>query len=86
MLSHRRAGGLEGGNEKQSHGLRLHHHLDSDGNPSRANVSRALSGRVMGNSPWTAIARQLGSLTKKREVKRGGVRFIAYQIPLPQFR
>ena len=35
---------------------------------------------------WTAIARQLGSLTKKREVKRGGVRFIAYQIPLPQFR
>jgi len=34
MPSHRRAGGLEGGNEKQSHGLRLHRHLDSDGNPS----------------------------------------------------
>lgn len=35
---------------------------------------------------WTAIARQLGALTKKREVKRSGTRFVAYQIPRPQFR
>jgi len=39
---------------------------------------------------WTAIARQLGTLTKKREVKRGGIRFIAYRIPCvevpPAFR
>jgi hypothetical protein len=31
---------------------------------------------------WTAIARQLRQMTKKREVKRAGVRFVAYQIPL----
>ena len=35
---------------------------------------------------WTAIARQLASLTKKREVKRAGVRFVAYQIPPAKFR
>ena len=35
---------------------------------------------------WTAIARQLQDLTKKRDVKRGGVRFVAYQIPSAQFR
>jgi hypothetical protein len=35
---------------------------------------------------WTAIARQLQDLTKKRDVKRGGIRFVAYQIPLAQFR
>ncbi len=35
---------------------------------------------------WTAIARQLGSMTKKREVKRSGVRFVAYQIPSREFR
>ena len=35
---------------------------------------------------WTAIARHLGSMTKKCEVKRGGVRFVAYQIPRTQFR
>jgi hypothetical protein len=35
---------------------------------------------------WTAIARQLGGMTKKREVKRAGVRFIAYQIPSSEFR
>ena len=35
---------------------------------------------------WTAIARQLGQITKKREMKRGGVRFIAYQLPAPAFR
>ncbi len=35
---------------------------------------------------WTAIARQLGQMTKKREIKRGGARFIAYQLPAPAFR
>lgn len=30
---------------------------------------------------WTAIARQLGGMTKKRELKRSGIRFVAYQIP-----
>ncbi len=31
---------------------------------------------------WTAIARQLRQLTKKRGVKRAGIRFVAYQIPV----
>ena len=35
---------------------------------------------------WTAIARQLGGMTKKRAVKRSGMRFVAYQIPQPEFR
>jgi len=35
---------------------------------------------------WTAIARQLGSVTKKRELKRSGTRFVAYQIPSAEFR
>lgn len=35
---------------------------------------------------WTAIARHLGCMTKKCEVKRGGIRFVAYQIPRTQFR
>jgi hypothetical protein len=35
---------------------------------------------------WTSIARQLGALTKKRELKRSGTRFVAYQIPSTQFR
>ncbi len=35
---------------------------------------------------WTAIARHLGCITKKREVKREGVRFVAYQIPRKMFR
>ena len=35
---------------------------------------------------WTAIARQLGDMTKKRELKRSGMRFVAYQIPPPEFR
>jgi hypothetical protein len=35
---------------------------------------------------WTAIARQLGAMTKKRELKRSGIRFVAYQIPPPKFR
>ena len=35
---------------------------------------------------WTAIARQLGAVTKKQEVKRSGTRFVAYQIPQVQFR
>ncbi len=30
---------------------------------------------------WTAIARQLKSMTKKRELKRSGIRFVAYKIP-----
>ena len=30
---------------------------------------------------WTAIARQLGSMTNKKSVKRGGKRFTAYRIP-----
>ena len=30
---------------------------------------------------WTALARQLGRMTKKRQVKRAGARFIAYRIP-----
>ena len=30
---------------------------------------------------WTAIARQLGSMTSKKSVKRGGRRFTAYRIP-----
>jgi hypothetical protein len=35
---------------------------------------------------WTAIARQLGAMTKKRELKRSGMRSVAYQIPPPEFR
>ena len=35
---------------------------------------------------WTAIARQLQHVTKKREVKRAGIRFVAYQIPSAKFR
>jgi hypothetical protein len=35
---------------------------------------------------WTSVARQLGALTKKRELKRSGARFVAYQIPITQFR
>ena len=35
---------------------------------------------------WTAVARQLQDLTKKRDVKRGGIRFVAYQIPSALFR
>ena len=35
---------------------------------------------------WTAIARRLQDLTKKRELKRSGTRFVAYQIPPTQFR
>ena len=32
---------------------------------------------------WTAIGRQLRCLTKKRELKRAGIRFVAYHIPRP---
>jgi len=51
-------GALEGGNERQSHGLRLHRHLDSDGNPcdllcSHVPVELVPARRVRdcGNSP-----------------------------------
>ena len=30
---------------------------------------------------WTAIARALGTLTCKKLLKRGGVRFVAYRVP-----
>ena len=33
---------------------------------------------------WSAIARPLGRMTRKRLVKRDGRRFIAYRLPAPQ--
>lgn len=33
---------------------------------------------------WTAIARRLGRMTSKKELKREGERFIAYRIPKPR--
>jgi hypothetical protein len=32
---------------------------------------------------WTAIARQLGELTKRKSVRHGGERFVGYRIPKP---
>ena len=32
---------------------------------------------------WTSIARQLGSMTSKKSIKRTGRRFTAYRIPKP---
>jgi hypothetical protein len=32
---------------------------------------------------WTAIARALGTLTRKKLLKRYGVRFVAYRLPAP---
>ena len=32
---------------------------------------------------WTTIARQMGGMTTKKSVKRGGKRFTAYRIPRP---
>lgn len=32
---------------------------------------------------WTAVARQLGTLTHKRSIRRNGQRFVGYQVPRP---
>ena len=32
---------------------------------------------------WTSVARQMGSMTNKKSVKRSGRRFTAYRIPRP---
>ena len=32
---------------------------------------------------WTAIARAIGTITRKKLLKRNGVRFVAYRVPAP---